>query len=185
MARRLDRLKAERQPALIGAYREGLSLTAIAVTRDAAGALRVDSMSPGRAPAPGDNVENLWWCRHPGDAARVAKAAAARIGRHERENGAADGYIASRAVEIAARQCDVALYSDERISAAALAAIARVDNELAKLQQAGELKSINRSYRAYREEAAARGERVLPYVRWLDKYKEKLVRELAAALRHG
>jgi hypothetical protein len=72
--------------------------------------------------------------------------------------------------------------SPEEIRRDALAAVARVEDEIARMQRAGELKSVNRSYRAYRLEAAARGERVLPYPAWMSRYKADLVREIAAAL---
>jgi len=53
------------------------------------------------------------------------------------------------------------------------------------LRQAGELKTVNRAYRSYRIEAAACGDKALPYARWFDKYKQDLVRQLAAALRYA
>jgi len=52
------------------------------------------------------------------------------------------------------------------------------------MQRAGQLKSVNTSYRAYRIEASARGEKAAPYADWFNKYKAKLVRELAAAMRY-
>jgi len=64
-----------------------------------------------------------------------------------------------------------------------MAVIARVDEEMERLQRAGELKSVNRSYRTYRTETTARGETALPYARWLNEYNANLVRQLAAALR--
>lgn len=51
------------------------------------------------------------------------------------------------------------------------------------MQRSGGLKSVNQSYRNYRLETSARGERVLPYAAWLDRYKADLVREIAANLR--
>ena len=75
------------------------------------------------------------------------------------------------------------LYTDEEIVAAAMAAIARVDEEIERLQRAGELKSVNRSYKIYRTETTARGEMALPYAQWFNEYKANLVRQLAAALR--
>ena len=190
MTPRLDRPETKSRAALIEAYREGLGLAAIAVIRGTAGMVRIEALAncTDGTLAPDATVEALWWCRRSADAARLAKAAQTRIERREAKDcaAAADtiGRIAANVVEAAAQQCSVALHSDDEITAAALMAIARVDSELAKLKEAGQLKSVNRSYRTYREDASARGERVLPYVRWLDKYKEKLVRELAAALRY-
>jgi hypothetical protein len=62
-------------------------------------------------------------------------------------------------------------------------AIARLDAEIVRQKQAGTLKSVNQSYRQYRLEASGRGERVLPYAKWMDRYKEKLIREIAANMR--
>ena len=188
MSRRCDRRQASSHAALIAAYREGLGLAAIAVMRDTSDTVRIDALANGASPPDGE-IEALWWCRRVIDAARVAAAATARLRRSAaKDDGAAieaGRPIGVKAVEAAARQCGVTLHSDAEVSAAAMAAIARVDCQLERLRQAGELKSVNRSYRIYREQAAVRGERVLPYVRWFNKYREKLVRELAAALRYG
>lgn len=60
---------------------------------------------------------------------------------------------------------------------------ARVDAEIERMQRAGELKSVNKSYRNYRLNASAQGERVLRYAEWIQRYKANLVREIAANLR--
>ncbi len=73
------------------------------------------------------------------------------------------------------------LYTDEEIVAAATAAIARVNEEIERQLRAGELKSVNRSYKIYR--TTARGGMALPYAQWFNEYKANLVRQLAAALR--
>ncbi len=75
------------------------------------------------------------------------------------------------------------LYTDEEIVVAATAAIARVDEEIERQRRAGELKSVNRSYKIYRTETTARGGMALPYAQWFNEYKANLVRQLAAALR--
>jgi hypothetical protein len=74
-------------------------------------------------------------------------------------------------------------FSDEQICGDALAVAARVSAELEQMQRSGALKSVNQSYRSYRLETSARGERALPYAAWLDRYKAGLVREIAANLR--
>ena len=91
----------------------------------------------------------------------------------------------SAAVEAAAKRLRIGLYSDDEICADADGIIARVEEEIENLKSAGQLKSVNQSYRAYRLETSARGEKAAPYADWLNKYKADLVRELAAALRHA
>jgi len=73
--------------------------------------------------------------------------------------------------------------SDEAIRRDALAVAARVDAEIARLCAAGGLKSVNKSYRQYRLDASARGERAMSYADWMDRYKADLIREVAANLR--
>jgi hypothetical protein len=68
--------------------------------------------------------------------------------------------------------------------AEAMAAIARVNEEIERLQRSGELKSLNKSYRAYRIETSERGEKTLRYDEWMGKYRENLVRQLATVLRY-
>jgi hypothetical protein len=76
-----------------------------------------------------------------------------------------------------------AALSQDELCHAALLAAAHVDAEIARMQRAGALKSVNKSYRTYRLEAASRGERVLPYGVWMARYKAGLVREVATNLR--
>ena len=73
--------------------------------------------------------------------------------------------------------------SDDEICDGALLAAAHVEREIDRMQRSGELKAVNKSYRDYRIDAAARGERTLRYVEWLDRYKANLVGEIAANLR--
>jgi hypothetical protein len=73
--------------------------------------------------------------------------------------------------------------SDDRIRSDAMMVAARVDAEIERMQRAGELKSINKSYRNYRLNASAQGKRVLRYAEWMQRYKANLVREIAANLR--
>ena len=179
---------------LIAAYREGLGLAAIVAIGGAAGIRLLAQASAGEnsASVP-EVVEMLCWCRRAGDAERVAAAATARLRRREsrdRPVGVAPAQPAPSLHEIhaavtnAARRLHVVLYSDEDICLKAAAVVARVEEEIDKLQRAGQLKSINRSYRAYRIETSAGGSKVLPYGEWFNKYKANLVRQLAAALRY-
>jgi hypothetical protein len=73
--------------------------------------------------------------------------------------------------------------SADALNCEALAVAARVEGEIARMQRDGELKSVNASYRAYRLAAVARGESVVSYAEWMNRYKANLVREIAAALR--
>ena len=89
---------------------------------------------------------------------------------------------------IAAYREGLGLRAAERLSATALqagamAVAARVDAEIARLHAAGGLKSVNKSYRQYRLNASAHGERVMRYADWMDRYKADLIKEIAANLR--
>jgi len=149
------------------------------VVRDAAG-VRIATVEPcgdvGHSRA--SDIAETWWCRRGADAQRLAVAATTRLRRCESCDAAA-------AVEHAAKRLAVAVFSDQDIARAAEAVIARVEDEIETLRQAGELKTVNRAYRRYRIEAAACGDAALPYARWFDKYKQNLVRQLAAALRYA
>ena len=73
--------------------------------------------------------------------------------------------------------------SEAELHSGAMAAAARVDAEIARLHAAGGLKSVNASYRQYRVDATARGERVMRYADWMDRYRADLIKEIAANLR--
>jgi hypothetical protein len=183
---------------LIAAYREGLGLAAVAVISDRAGIRIAAAASDLDEENESERVNARWWCRR-GDAARVAAAATTRMRRRESSGGPAAApansgsrhaqadctpiQLAFASVCAAAKQLNVALKSDNEISAEAMDAVLRVDSELQKLQRAGELKSINRAYRAYRLEATGQGVRIQRYDDWMRKYRENLVREVAATLR--
>jgi hypothetical protein len=175
--------ESRNRAALVAAYRAGLGLAAVAVMDGAAGIRMVAIAQVGNdLPTTTDKAAARWWCRRAADAERVVAAATLRLRRRESLAGAAAD-LANKEIAAAAKRLSITLYSDDEISAAATAIIARVDQQLETLQRSGGLKLVNRSYRAYRIESSARGEKVLPYAEWINKYKESLVRQLAAALR--
>jgi hypothetical protein len=173
---------------LIEAYRDGLGLAALAIVRDPA-ASRVVALAGGDAESlPGEVIVRRWWCRRADEARHVAAAAMRRLGRRyspplEAATAAAPIAEIAALIEATAARAGVALYSDAQVAAEADEAIARVDAELDKLQRAGELKSVNASYRTYRLEVSARGEKVQPYAAWFNGYRATLVRQLANTLR--
>lgn len=192
--------ESKARAALITAYREGLGLAPIAVIGAGTG-IRILAVRSGcdAVVAPGEKIETQWWCRPAPDAGRVAAAATERLRRCRPKNDALESSaahlsdpvpiisaaldLAGKAIAAAAKQCGATLYADQETLIAAVAVIARVEEEIERLQRAGELKSVNRSYKIYRTETTARGEIASPYAQWLNEYKVKLVRELAAALR--
>lgn len=187
---------AERGPnaGLVAAYRRGLGLAPVAVVSAAAG-MRIT------ATAPDDDAAALarWWCRRRADAERVAAAAMRRLRRRQAEptrgnsrdliqtisTAAADDSIqvAEQSIAAAARNLNVDLYTDESITQAAMAAAARIDTEVERMQRLGELKSVNKAYQTYRHEASAHGGKVMRYQDWMRQYKENLLCKLAATLR--
>jgi hypothetical protein len=90
-------------------------------------------------------------------------------------------FIAAYRAGLGARAA--ARLSDDQLRSDAMAVAARVDAEIARLQRAGGLKSVNTSYRRYRLENSACGARVLRYADWMNRYKADLIREIAANLR--
>ncbi len=186
---------------LIAAYREGLGLAAITVIRDPTG-IRIVALQrdDDGVLAAEEAVEARWWCARLSEAERVAAAATARLRRRLSDDGtgrrSARGSSAAQTapssaephvfetIAGAAKRLNIILYSDEDISAEAVRIIARVDEEMERLRESGELKTVNKSYRAYRLETSARGEKVVRYADWMGKYRETLVRKLAATLRY-
>jgi hypothetical protein len=124
-----------------------------------------------------------WWCRRAAEAQCVAHGAAHSF-RRSRQECVDRSALACDAVIRAAQRFGVALRTDADLDQEAGCAIARLDAEIATQMRAGALKSVNQSYRQYRLEASSRGERVLPYAKWMDGYKLRLMREIAANLRY-
>jgi hypothetical protein len=166
---------------LVAAFREGFGLAAIAVI-DGPDGIRIATAAPGAEIicGPWEMVQCRWWCPRAYEAASIAAAVAAR---HSSETCDGAALLARQAIIRAARQRHVDLHSDAEILEQAMAVIARIDDELARLRQSGDLRPINKSYQSYRRDAAAKGERVVPYAQWMLGYKEELVRKLAATLR--
>jgi hypothetical protein len=181
-SRTAERRESRHLPALVAAYRDGLGLAPVVLVRD-----HQRILFDTAANQPGEDTTLRWWCRRAGDAERVAAAATARL-QCRASGGGPDAAPASlqeadEAVVVAAKRLAITLYSDEEIAGEAAHAIARMDEEFARLQSAGALKDINRSYRTARMQAASRGEKMPPYAQWINKYRENLLRQLAAALR--
>ena len=169
----MDR-SAREQAALIAAFRQGLGLAGLAIVRGPRRIRLAAVGADGVAPvAEGETGEVRFWCRHAADAERIVAAAKSNLQTN-----------VDRALIAAAARLCVVLYSNEEIVGEAMATIARMEEELEKLRRGGALKSVNRSYRIYRQDSAARGEKIMPYAKWFGKYKENLARELAAALRY-
>jgi hypothetical protein len=168
--------------ALIAAYREGLALAAVAVLHGGKG-LRIATLPQGGALPPGEKLVARWWCRRPAEAEYLADSAA-RSFRRSRQKSADESALACEAVRRAADRSSIQIRSDEDVAEEAGRAMARLDAEIDKQMRSGALKSVNQSYRQYRLDASSRGERVLPYAKWMHGYKIKLMREIAATMRH-
>jgi hypothetical protein len=187
------RREAKDRAALIAAYREGLGLAAIGVVQESTGPRIVAINQPhAQAANVSPDVSMRWWCRRAADAERIVASATRSLRRELKDisrpplgGSTRTPHAIFAAVESAARRLGVPLYSDTDIAADAERTIGRVEEEIENLKRAGELKSVNQSYRAYRLQASARGEKAAPYANWLNQYKANLVRELAAALRHA
>lgn len=183
----MGHIDTKNQEALVAAFREGLGLVAIIAARNAAGILLVVDASDGAELA--DAAVGRWWCRRRADAERVAAAATARLKHRALHNAAADASDlsagAADAIAAAGGRLAVGCWSDADVARDAAAIIARVEIEFARLQAAGDMQALNKSYREERLAAAARGEKVPPYAQWINKYRQNLVRRLAATLRYS
>jgi hypothetical protein len=170
--------------ALVAAYRQGLGLAAIAVICGPDGVRLSLAPCDGEiAVAAAETVQERWWCRNAVEAERVVAAATARL-RHGNAHAGELSAFACESITRAAKRLNIALQSDQQIYDEAIVAIERINCEIEKLRHAGGLRPVNKSYQAYRNEAASRGERVVPYARWMLTYKESLVRKAAATLRY-
>jgi hypothetical protein len=164
--------------ALISAYREGLGLTAVTIVAGEDGArLMVSDKEP--VLAVGETVHARWWCKGAQQAEWLVEAVA-RGGRTTAHDSAS---VLRDTVVRSAKRLGISLRSDEEVEREAVAVIARLEQEIASQQRAGGLKSVNRGYRDYRLKARARGQKVLRYADWMERYKAKLVRDIAHNLR--
>jgi hypothetical protein len=164
------------------AYRQGFGLAAVAVISGPAG-IRIAAAAEG-ALAAAETLEARWWCRRAADAERVAVSAAVRLRRRSGSSDiAADISLACESIARAAGQLGVPLRAEAELYDEAIAVAERIEREMERLKQSGGLRSINTSYRQYRIEATERGERVMRYADWMQRYRENLIRELASTLR--
>jgi hypothetical protein len=185
-----ERPAAKEMCGLVAAYREGLALVAIVVAQGPE-RISVAAAEPnGEASTEAGPFVARWWCGSAAEAEQIVAAAAATLRRqqsraHADDSAARDAArLASDCVLASAKQLNAVLRSDEELHAEANNALVRVDAEMAKLQQCGGLKSVNQAYRSYRLAASARGERIVRYGEWMMKYRENLLRQVAATLRH-
>jgi hypothetical protein len=163
---------------LIVAYRDGLGIAAVILIAGESGA-RLMHGGDETPLAAGGTVHARWWCKST-EQAEWLVAALAPVSRRTGQAGVSQ---LCRAVLDAAKRFGIMLRSDEEILAEARAVIARLEQEIAAQQRAGVLRSVNRAYRDYRLAASARGEKVLRYAQWMERYKAKLIREIAQNLR--
>lgn len=175
-------LPGKARPALIAAYREGLSLAAVLLVQ---GGDKLRIIAAGHtgdaALEAGETAAARWWCQNALHAESIAEAVSRALRRIN--DPAANVAHARELVHRAADRHAIALLADEDITAEAMHAIARLDGEIERQMQAGGLKELNRAYRDYRLQTSARGEPVLRYAQWMERYKVKMIREIGANLR--
>jgi hypothetical protein len=166
---------------LVAAFREGLALVSVAIIEGPDG-LRIAVTADDAPLAPQETIRARWWCRRAAEGEYVADAARRTV-RSQREQSPEAARIAHGAVLGAARRQGITLLTEEDLIAQAAPVIARLDDEIEKQKRVGALKSVNQSYKQYRLEATQRGERVLPYAKWMMRYKARLMRDIAANMR--
>ena len=169
---------------LAAAYREGLALAAIVGVCDSNGPRVVANLD--RAVMTPEFAASLRWCRNADEARRVAVSANASLRRRagKGDPGKSDpAALAHDAITRAAKRLNVALRAEDDIAAEAAIVVARVVRAFEQMRAAGDLREVNTSYRDYRLDASARGERIVPYAQWMRVYQENLVRQAAVTLR--
>lgn len=126
-------------------------------------------------------VAGLWWCSSAAAATAVMAAVeAAYPGILRGVPGDADK-IAASVCELA-HICKVTLTPDRVVRARAAAVAADVDRRVKAMQASGELRALNRAYRAARSAAEASGARFMPYGAYLGRHKIRMLYELASAV---
>jgi hypothetical protein len=167
---------AGKRESLVVPYREGLELSAVLLIAGTDSLRLLVAGAGGEAVLEtSETVAVRWWCRRRLQADSVVAAV--------RLTQTTSATQAQQSVLRAAKRLGVSLLSEEEIAEEAERAIARLDAEVERQMQTGALKSVNKSYRAYRLETSARGERVLRYADWMERYKANLIHEIAANLR--
>ncbi len=180
-----EKTAAKADARLVAAYRDGLSLVAIAAVR-CNGGLRVVSGTDSAEFGP-ETAATLRWCRNAGEARRVAASANASLRRWAGKGdptALAQDAMAQDAMARAAKRLNVTLRTEDDIAAEAAIVIGRVVREFEQMRASGDLREVNASYRDYRLDASSRGERIVPYAQWMRVYLEGLVRQAAVTLRN-
>lgn len=90
---------------------------------------------------------------------------------------------AKDALKRAANIARVTLTEDEVVQARAAAVVKDIDQRVAAMQAAGQLRGLNREYRAARADAAKRGAAIMSYGDYLERYKIKMLYGIAQAAR--
>jgi hypothetical protein len=147
-------------------------------------------LSPRPAPYDATTICNhciLWACS--ASAAQMVAACARPYIEAAAKAPAVRGWLdvshetARESVLRAASELGVILESNETVQANAVQAIATIDRQLADLKQAGDLSTINKSYREYRLAQGAAGKKAMPYAYYIWNYKLTLIKVVAQATR--
>jgi len=84
-------------------------------------------------------------------------------------------------IRTAAARLNIDLEETDQIRANAATAVAIVEEEIAKLQKNGGMKSLNQTYKAHRLALKATGKAAVPYGAWMHRQKVSMVRAIAQA----
>jgi hypothetical protein len=83
----------------------------------------------------------------------------------------------ARAVlDLVASEVGIVFFTAEKISQSAAEVMARVEIEFTRMQAAGELRALNRSYREYRLACNAAGSKAMHYTKWIAQKKARMFR---------
>jgi hypothetical protein len=156
--------------ALVEAYISALPLTAVAIVSSADGR-RCRILTEGE-PGPGETIERQLYFK-PSHAELVLS----KIDLEGWTNEPAAAVVAS--IVSAATMLGAPHYALADLRKVAAAVVAEVVARVEAGRQNGDLKLVNRQYKIYRLAQVAKGERAIPYAKFMERWTAGLVRDVA------
>lgn len=124
----------------------------------------------------------LYWLGSSAAATRLIHAACEAFPGIDKGAAGNPATVKAALVDLA-RAARVTLTDDATVQARAAAVARDIEDRVKAMQTAGQLRGLNAKYRSAREDAAKRGVSIMSYGDYLERYKIKMLYEIAAAAR--